>query len=152
MLVTDCKSLYDCLHGERTLLSDKRLSLEAAIIRQGLQENVTVKWVCSEQQLADCLTNQLNGRSLEYIQQVLVENSCALRPDARTGKTRREEARKRKENNKVNDEKQAKEMNKKPVKTSAGRNGLCMFVQQSTPDNGSIQCIDWKRSTLEYRV
>lgn len=26
---TDCKSLYDCIHGERTLLSDKRLSLEA---------------------------------------------------------------------------------------------------------------------------
>ena len=129
VVVTDCKSLYDCLHGERTLLSDKRLSLEAAIIRQGLQENVTVKWVCSEQQLADCLTKQLNGRSLEYIQQVMAENSYTLGPDSRTGKTRREEARKRKEMNKemnkVNDEQQAMELNKKPVKRSSSNDGLC---------------------------
>ena len=125
VVVTDCKSLYDCLHGERTLLSDKRLSLEAAIIRQGLQENVTVKWVCSEQQLADCLTKQLNGRSLEYIQSVLAENTYTLGPDERTGKTRREEARKRKENNKVNDETQAKEMNQKTVKTIKTTDGLC---------------------------
>ena len=125
VVVTDCKSLYDCLHGERTLLSDKRLSLEAAIIRQGLQENVTVKWVCSEQQLADCLTKQLNGRSLEYIQLVLGENTYTLGPDVRTGKTRREEARKRKENHKVNDEQQATEMNQKPVKTSKATDGLC---------------------------
>ena len=125
VVVTDCKSLYDCLHGERTLLSDKRLSLEAAIIRQGLQENVTVKWVCSEQQLADCLTKQLNGRSLEYIQQVLAENTYTLGPDVRTGKTRREEAKERKEKHKVNDEKEVKEMNRKPVKIITGTNDVC---------------------------
>ena len=84
-----------------------------------------MKWVCSEQQLADCLTKQLNGRSLEYIQQVLAENSYTLGPDVRTGKTRREEAKERKEKHKVNDEKEVKEMNKKPVKTSTDANGVC---------------------------
>ena len=104
VVVTEARAYMTVLHGERILLSDKRLALEAAIIRQGLQENVTVKCVFSEQQLADCLTKQLNGLSLEYIQLVLAENTYTLGPDVRTGKTRREEARKRKENNKVNDE------------------------------------------------
>ena len=57
--VTDCRSLYDCMKSERVLLSDRRLSLEAAIIRQSLQEGVECKWVPSEQQLADALTKAL---------------------------------------------------------------------------------------------
>ena len=60
--VTDCQSLYDCLHSERTLLSDKRLSLEAAIIRQSLIENMEIHWVSTEQQLADCLTRLLERK------------------------------------------------------------------------------------------
>lgn len=60
--VTDCRSLDDCLHSERTLLSDKRLSLEAAIIRQSLSANLGIHWVSTEQQLADCLTKTLGKK------------------------------------------------------------------------------------------
>ena len=81
--VTDCRSLYDCLHSERTLLSDKRLSLEAAIIRQSLTENMEIHWVSTEQQLADCLTKTLGKKGLAYIQRVLEENQWMLGPDPR---------------------------------------------------------------------
>ena len=81
--VTDCRSLYDCLHSERTLLSDKRLSLEAAIIRQSLQENMSIHWLSTEQQLADCLTKSLGKKGLDYVQRVLEENKWMLGPDPR---------------------------------------------------------------------
>ena len=81
--VTDCQSLYDCLHSERTLLSDKRLSLEAAIIRQSLIENMEIHWVSTEQQLADCLTKTLGKKGLAYIQRVLEDNQWMLGPDPR---------------------------------------------------------------------
>lgn len=74
---------YDCLRSERTLLSDKRLSLEAAIIRQSLSENLGIHWVSAEQQLADCLTKTLGKKGLNYIQQVLADNTCMLGPDSR---------------------------------------------------------------------
>jgi hypothetical protein len=81
--VTDCRSLYDCLHPERTLLSDKRLSLEAAIIRQSLQENIGIHCVSTERQLADCLTKTLGKKGLGYVQKVLEENAWMLGPDPR---------------------------------------------------------------------
>ena len=81
--VTDCRSLYDCLRSERTLLSDKRLSLEAAIIRQSLSENLGIHWVSAKQQKADCLTKTLGKKGLNYIQQVLADNTCMLGPDPR---------------------------------------------------------------------
>eukprot|EP00959_Pyramimonas_sp_CCMP1952_P210816 4411520-Pyramimonas_sp.AAC.1 len=53
--VTDCKSLYDTITKEKTSMTDRRLSLEAAILRQSRRE-VSIKWAKSEQMLADCLT------------------------------------------------------------------------------------------------
>ena len=81
--VTDCRSLYDCLRSERTLLSDKRLSLEAVIIRQSLSQNLGIHWVSTEQQLADCLTKTLGKKGLSYIEQVLNDNTWMLGPHPR---------------------------------------------------------------------
>ena len=58
--VTDCKSLFDTMTREKVSLTDKRLSLEAAIIRQDL-DRVKVKWIKSEQTLVDCLTKIIPG-------------------------------------------------------------------------------------------
>ena len=55
--VTDCKSLCDTITKEKISMTDRRLSLEAAILRQSLEE-VTIKWVKSDQMLADCLTTR----------------------------------------------------------------------------------------------
>jgi hypothetical protein len=57
--------------------------LEAAIIRQSLSENLGIHWVSAEQQLADCLTKTLGKKGLNYIQQVLADNTCMLGPDPR---------------------------------------------------------------------
>eukprot|EP00959_Pyramimonas_sp_CCMP1952_P226089 4727980-Pyramimonas_sp.AAC.1 len=42
--VTDCKSLYETITKEKISMTDMRLSLEAAILRQSLKE-VSIKWV-----------------------------------------------------------------------------------------------------------
>ena len=78
-VVTDCKSLYDTLTKERVMLLDRRLSLEAAIMRQTLQQTA-VKWVKSEQMLADCLTKRLPG---SYTRRVLTDGIWTLGPDDR---------------------------------------------------------------------
>ena len=74
MLVTDCKSLYDTITKERVLLSDRRLSLESAILRCELKHNFTTKWVKSEQQLADILTKTLSGARSKYARTVFETN------------------------------------------------------------------------------
>eukprot|EP00959_Pyramimonas_sp_CCMP1952_P438027 9170235-Pyramimonas_sp.AAC.1 len=50
--VTDCKSLCDTITEEKISMTDRRLPLEAVILRQSLKE-VSIKWVKSEQMLAD---------------------------------------------------------------------------------------------------
>ena len=77
--VTDCTSLYDTIVKERISLTDRRLSLEAAILRQSL-DAVSIKWVRSEQMLADCLTKTLPGA---YTREVLVTNRWTFGPDGR---------------------------------------------------------------------
>ena len=58
-------------------MTDRRLSLEAAILRQSLKE-VTIKWVKSEQMLADCLTKVLPGG---YARKIVTSNLWTLGPD-----------------------------------------------------------------------
>ena len=82
--VADCKSLYDTITKERVMLLDKRLSLEAALLRQSLDE-VSIKWVKSEQMLADCLTKVLPGG---YARMVLTSNRWTLGPDPRAPSAR----------------------------------------------------------------
>ena len=67
--ITDCKSLYDTLTKERVMLLDRRLSLEATIMRQTLHQT-SVNWVKSEQMLAGCLTKRLPG---SYPRRVLTD-------------------------------------------------------------------------------
>ena len=83
--MTDCRSLWDCITKERVQLSDRRLSLEAAIIRQEA-ERCDMKWVRSEQQVADCLTKELE---LSYAAKVFTSNLWTLGPDSRAPTTRR---------------------------------------------------------------
>ncbi len=109
--VTDCKSLYDCIHSERTLLSDKRLSLEAAIIRQSLDENLSIRWVSTEQQLADCLTKTLSKKGLWYVNEVMDSNLWTLGPDTRV-KIKRDLVRERNQE-KVKDMAESNDLNKK---------------------------------------
>ena len=54
-LVTDAKSLYDVLAADKTNIHDRRLSLEASLLRETLTHGLKAKWVCSEQMLADVL-------------------------------------------------------------------------------------------------
>lgn len=69
---------------ERALLADKRLSLEAAILRQSLTES-EVNWLKSEQMLAGVLTKTLPG---SYARETLTDGTWALRPDSRAPSTR----------------------------------------------------------------
>ena len=79
VLVTDCRSLWDCITKERVQLPDRRLSLEAAVIRQECR-HVDLKWVKSDQQVADCLTKEIDP---EYAHAVFYENLWTCGPDAR---------------------------------------------------------------------
>ena len=87
-VVADCKSLWDTITMERVLLSDKRLSLEPAILRHELQQNIAAKWVKSEQMLADILTKELSGRNASYARKVFESNVWTFGPDARCPSTR----------------------------------------------------------------
>eukprot|EP00959_Pyramimonas_sp_CCMP1952_P473841 9502433-Pyramimonas_sp.AAC.1 len=60
-------------------MTDRRLSLEAAILRQSLKEAST-KWVKSEQMIADCLAEVLPGG---YARKAVISNLRALGPDDR---------------------------------------------------------------------
>ena len=117
--VTDCRSLYDCMKSERVLLSDRRLSLEAAIIRQSLQEGVECKWVPSDQQLADALTKALHRKGLAYLNDVLYSNKWTLGPDPRLPETSRsrklENPEEKPKPEKVNSHEEAETINKMPI-------------------------------------
>eukprot|EP00959_Pyramimonas_sp_CCMP1952_P099111 2071762-Pyramimonas_sp.AAC.1 len=77
--VTDCKSLYDTVTKEKISMTDRRLSLEAAILRQSPKEN-SIKWVKSEQMLADCFTKVLPGG---YARKIITPNLWTLGPGDR---------------------------------------------------------------------
>ena len=55
---THCYSLYEAAHST-TAVTDKRLRIEIAILREGLsRKEFTLQWVKTEEQLADCLTKR----------------------------------------------------------------------------------------------
>ena len=63
--MTDCKSAYDLL--TRTAIpqcSEHRTTIECLLIRERLQNNATVRWVCSQAMLADCLTKTMDSSIL----------------------------------------------------------------------------------------
>ena len=65
--VTDSKSLHDAVYSTKTL-TEKWLKIELCAIRESLekQEIHSVIWVCSEDQLADCLTKEGASREKLY--------------------------------------------------------------------------------------
>ena len=117
--VTDCCSLYDRMKSERLLLSDRRLSLEAAIIRQSLQEGIECRWVPSEQQPADALTKARRRKGLAYLNDVLYSNRWTLGPDPRLPET--SQSRKldipdgKHKGDKLKDHEEATSLNKMPI-------------------------------------
>ena len=78
--VTDCKSVFDCVHrdGVLKLPSEKRLGLEVASLREMVTEEagdidptklhaLPFRWVPTEFQLADCLTKGMDGSALRHV-------------------------------------------------------------------------------------
>ena len=74
-LSTDCKS--DCVTRDRVQLLDRRLSPEAAIIREDAQHCV-MKWVKSDQQVADCPTKDVTTPCARV---VFASNQWKIGPD-----------------------------------------------------------------------
>ena len=63
--VVDCKSLYDLIQKTNIpQCQEHRVTLEALIIKERLQEGIVVKWVHSAAQLADSLTKHLDCTNL----------------------------------------------------------------------------------------
>eukprot|EP00435_Cladocopium_sp_Y103_P075770 s178_g64.t1 len=59
--VTDCKSVFDIATKNATpVCSEYRTTLECLLIRERLQENVTMRWISTQAMLADCLTKSMD--------------------------------------------------------------------------------------------
>ena len=58
-LVTDCRSLHDNIKSNKAV-SEKRLRLEIAAIREAIQREIIKEsvWVSTENQIADVLTKR----------------------------------------------------------------------------------------------
>ena len=67
ILPIKCVTLHDAVYSTKTL-TEKRLKIELCAIREWLekQEIHSVIWVCSEDQLADCLTKEGASREKLY--------------------------------------------------------------------------------------
>ncbi len=67
--ITDCKSLYEAIHTTNTL-EDKGLRIPVACLRQRVNnQEMSVRWVGTKYQLADCLTKA--GASTSLLRNVL---------------------------------------------------------------------------------
>ena len=56
IVMTDCKSLHDAIHTSKNV-DDKGLRIPIACLRQRVNEGeMTVRWISTKKQLADCLT------------------------------------------------------------------------------------------------
>ena len=63
--VTDCKSVFDVsTKNAPPACSEHRTMLECLLIRERLQENVTLRWINSQAMLADSLTKSMDGSLL----------------------------------------------------------------------------------------
>ena len=85
--VTDCKSLFDVIATDLPKVADRRLALECMILK-GL-ENVTFKWVPSQQMLADALTKDVGFEILDYFSKVRRDMLLTFGPDDRAPVGRR---------------------------------------------------------------
>lgn len=77
-----------------------------------------IKWVSTEQQLADCLTKTLSQRGLQYVQQVLSSNLWTLGPDKRVQVKREQKRAEKIQNNEESNEMNKKHKMKMPTSTA----------------------------------
>ena len=89
-LVTDARSLYDSLHKEGSSVKDRRIRLELNLVR-GLQ-NVQVRWIHSEQMIADELTKEVSEEIHDYAHLVRTSGLWTLGVDPRAPPSRRNRA------------------------------------------------------------
>lgn len=69
LLVTDCKSLYDCVSSSNPSIEDKRSLVNVRSIQEFITAK-TVHWVPTQYQMADCLTKiskDLRSKMLEWL-------------------------------------------------------------------------------------
>ncbi len=72
LLITDCTSVFDALHKQRTSSSrcSKRTSIDLAIIREALSRDVShARWADTRAQLVDNMTK--NTAKAEWIKHVM---------------------------------------------------------------------------------
>jgi hypothetical protein len=64
--VVDCKSVFDHLGGNKTQVTEKRLMVDLANLKEDLHRGALreVCWCVTTNQLADCLTKKMSGKSL----------------------------------------------------------------------------------------
>ena len=63
--VTDCKSVYDIASKQAPpQCSEHRTLLECLLIRERLQENISLRWIATQAMLADSLTKSMDASLL----------------------------------------------------------------------------------------
>jgi len=87
ILVTDARSLHDSLRKEGGAVRDRRLRLELNLIK--CIPNLAVKWVKSEQMIADELTKEVSEEIHEYSRQVRMSGLWTLGDDPRCPPSRK---------------------------------------------------------------
>ena len=89
-LVTDAKSLYDAVALDTNpKISDRRLSLEVAIIRNLRDHNMSYAWIPSTQMIADNFTKSVDAPIVDYLNQVIDSGQWTLGPDHRAPVSKR---------------------------------------------------------------
>ena len=77
MLSIDSRPAFDHLHGQVMTIRDKRLAIEMLLMKQDIvKENVTVKWLPTDQMLVDGLTKL--GASMLLLRKILKEGRVIL--------------------------------------------------------------------------
>ncbi len=86
-MVTDARSLHDCLGKETGATRDRRLRLEVNLIRS--TANLRARWISSEQMIADHLTKEVGQEVHDYAREVVESGKWCLGEDSRAPPTKR---------------------------------------------------------------
>ena len=81
ILVTDCMSLVDLLDKEGNIPTEKRIALDVADLREGLEMNNKLVWASTDKQLADALMKRLHNDT--QITDMMRENVIDFTPTAK---------------------------------------------------------------------
>ena len=79
---TDCRSLYDCLHKEGSIPSEKRIALDIYDVRQFLENDYdALEWRSTNSMIADPLTKRIPAAEATALRSFL--ETGFLRPTTR---------------------------------------------------------------------